>query len=679
MRMVLARLPRLLLVSVLFVALAAPAAAQSDFYRVDGLDIVAPDGMPEMAKGVGLGGWLLPEGYMFEMAGSWTDMREAFNEFLPLGEQDLIWEEFRARFVAEKDVQAIADWGFDHIRLPFHYQFFYDIDNRQFIEEGFEIVDEFLDWSENAGLGVILDMHAAPGAQSAGAIADSDGQARLWLEPIYGEVTVEIWEEFARRYKDDTRIIGYDLLNEPVTSDALCAPSGCTQEADEIRADSLRNLYVRITDAVRAHDTNHILFIEGDNFAKHFYKLEPAWDDQMVYAFHLYWTGANQGSINYLLDLRNRTQRPLWLGETGENSNPWYHAMAELSERHGFAYNFWTHKQLNANVPPVSSPKSQGFQNLLDYWYRGGQRPSDQAGRGAIWEMVYDLDLDSSRVNQDVLRALLDPDFGSTQTPYVDHRIPGVINAVHYDTGIIGQSYHDESFTESGGNTGTEYRNDGVDIEVSTDPLGYEYSVGWMEPGEWMEYTVAVDQTGVYDIDIRVASQVSGGRLTVSFDGQEVGFIDVTATGSWQNWTRKTISGVSLEAGTKVMRLTTGIRQRLTWVGGGDFNLNRLTFREASGVSVEEAVLPDEFGIAGLHPNPVASRATLRVDAPAPGSLGIEVFDLLGRRVWQTEVDVVGGSEAVELDLSGVAAGVYLLRVRHEGGGVDSRAVVVGR
>ena len=44
----------------------------------------------------------------------------------------------------------------------------------------------------------------------------------------------------------------------------------------------------------------------------------------MVYSFHKYWNQTDQGTIKYLISIRSTYNRPLWLGETGENSNDWF-------------------------------------------------------------------------------------------------------------------------------------------------------------------------------------------------------------------------------------------------------------------------------------------------------------------------------------------------------------------
>ena len=101
-------------------------------------------------------------------------------------------------------------------------------------------------------------------------------------------------------------MLGYDLINEPVLPDGH-------------GNDELRPLYVEVTQAIRAIDTQHLLFVEGNWYASDFNQLDAPWDDNMAYSFHLYeWTGATPDPswIDKYVQLREATDRPLWLGET---------------------------------------------------------------------------------------------------------------------------------------------------------------------------------------------------------------------------------------------------------------------------------------------------------------------------------------------------------------------------
>ena len=82
-----------------------------------------------------------------------------------------------------------------------------------------------------------------------------------------------------------------------------------------------------------------------------------------------------------------------------------------------------------------------------------------------------------------------------------------------------------------------------------------------------MEYEVDVASAGTYTIDIRVASNATGGNFHIEFNGQdETGNINLPSTGGWQNWT--TVSAtVTLPAGTQMMRFVNAD-------SGDEYNIN---------------------------------------------------------------------------------------------------------
>ncbi|MEM6782310.1 MAG: cellulase family glycosylhydrolase [Bacteroidota bacterium] len=655
----LARLP--LWITVLLLV-AVPAWSQDDgegFYRVSGTEILGPDGEPVILKGLGLGGWLVPEGYMiqsFSEVNSPTRIREAIVDLVGEANAEEFYRRYEANYVAEADIALIADWGFDHIRLPFHWNKLFDAETETLVQGGFEQIDTFVEWCRTYGLGVILDMHAAPGAQSADNISDSDGVARLWTEPDpYWDWTVAIWTELARRYADDPIIIGYDLINEPVLPDG-------------IPASDLRELYVLITDAIRAVDTNHILFIEGNFYARDFGALEEPWDAQMVYAFHYYWGGPNLDAINYLLALRENSQRPLWLGETGENSNSWYYTMSRLAEEQGIGWNWWTHKKLDTVTSPLSAPFPNGYQAVLDYWNGNGPEPTPLAARAALFELADNLALDRSVLRPGVLASLLDPDYATLRLPFKEHTIPGTIDFVDYDLGNEGTTYRDsESLNTSGmprnANNGGAYRNDGVDMERSTDPLGGPYNIGWTETLEMTSYTVTVEQSGRYTVEFRVASNVGGGQFSLFLDGQQrTPLIDVGNTGGWQSWQTVTVEDVILPAGEHILEV---VSRR------PGHNLNRMTFTFVEPVATEDDAQPAEAALLGVYPNPTVGEATLAFRTPTDAEARTEVFDLIGRLVWTSETSrVASGTHRITVPDT-LTAGVYVVRLSLD----DGRAV----
>ena len=140
---------------------------------------------------------------------------------------------------------------------------------------------------------------------------------------------------------------------------------------------------------------------------------------------------------------------------------------------------------------------------------------------------------------------------GSTPYSGTPVALPGSVQFENYDAGGEGVAYHDTT----SGNTGGVYRRNSVDIAASTD-AGAGCLVGWTAAGEWLKYTVNVAAPGTYAIDVRVASNGAGGTFHIEVNGvNKTGPITVPNTGGWQTWQTITKTGVSLSAGTQVIRV----------------------------------------------------------------------------------------------------------------------------
>ena len=126
--------------------------------------------------------------------------------------------------------------------------------------------------------------------------------------------------------------------------------------------------------------------------------------------------------------------------------------------------------------------------------------------------------------------------------------VPGTIQAENFDEGGEGVAYHDTT----AGNAGGAYRWTAVDIEPA--PTG-GYDVGWIDAGEWLNYTVDVASAGTYLLQLRVASP-GGGIMHVGFNAQSEVWteVNVPATGGWQAWTTLLLPA-TLSAGTQQMTL----------------------------------------------------------------------------------------------------------------------------
>jgi predicted amidohydrolase len=170
--------------------------------------------------------------------------------------------------------------------------------------------------------------------------------------------------------------------------------------------------------------------------------------------------------------------------------------------------------------------------------------------------------------------------------------VPGTIQAENYDTGGEGVAYHDTTSTNYGG----QYRTDGVDIESTTD-TGGGYDVGWMDPTEWLRYTVSVAAAGTYTLTARVASEGTGGKFHVEFGGANVsGALSIPNTGGWQRWTNVTAT-VTLAAGVQVMRVVIDS----AGPGGIVGNLNYVKFDKVTppGAPVPGTIQAEDYDTGG--------------------------------------------------------------------------------
>ena len=545
--------------------------------RTLGKKIINSDSEEVLLKGVGLGGWMLQEGYMMNSSGA-ADTQHEFIERLTalVGAENTaeFYSNWRQNFVTQQDVAAIASFGYNSIRLPVHYNLFTlpieaePVSNENtWLTLGFEMVDELLTWCESNQIYLILDLHAAPGGQGKdAAISDyDDSKPSLWESEQNKSKTVALWGKLAERYKDKEWIGGYDLLNE------VNWPLG-----DRV----LRDLYVRITNEIRAVDSNHILFIEGNGFANDFSGLTPPWDSNMVYSPHKYWTYNDTASMQWVLDIREQNNVPLWLGESGENSNVWYTEAIKLFEDNDIGWAWWPWKRIETITCPYSINSNSNYKAIIKYWKGEGAKPSVADAVQGLSQLTTDLLLDNNVFYKDVVDAVLRQPQDETHIPYAEHQIPGVVYLSDYDLGTNGIAYYDVNYANyslsgepyEAWNSGWAYRNDGADIQINSDNTNSNgYQIGYTKDKEWLKYTVQVAETGFYNLKFRYATSQSGAKVKLLFNDIDIaGNVNLGNTGGWNNFVNHSVENAYLEAGTQVLKVEV--------VGNSEFNMSSIEF-----------------------------------------------------------------------------------------------------
>jgi len=546
--------------------------------KTEGKKIVDNNGEEVILRGMGLGGWMLMEGYMMQssdVADTQHEFRERLEELIGEDKTNEFFDTWLANHVTKKDIDSLAKWGFNSVRLPMHYNLFtLPIEDETvsgqntWLDKGFEMVDDLLGWCESNNMYLILDLHAAPGGQGANAaISDYDpDKPSLWESDENKSKTVALWKKLAERYKDEAWIGGYDLLNEVNWS----LPGNT----------ALKELYIDITEAIREVDSNHIIFIEGNDFANNFTGLTPAWDDNMVYSFHKYWSFNDKSSIQWVLDLRENTNVPLWMGEGGENSNVWFNEAVELFEEHNIGWSWWPMKRVETIVGPYSIKFTEGYKNILRYWRGEVSKPSVNDAFDVMMELANNTNSSNCIYNKDVPDVLIRQTNNSETIPYSNHTIPGVVHMSDFDLGRLNEAYFDQDYANYGQSTGSFqawnngwiYRNDGVDIQENSDDVNSNgYHVGFANKDEWMNYTVNISESGMYKANVRLAAPSEGGQFHLELDGEEITTIQTTiATGGWNTFESFEVPNINLEAGKKVLKFY--------FDGAIEFNLSSIEF-----------------------------------------------------------------------------------------------------
>ncbi len=299
-----------------------PSNLSAQFAHTQQKEIVDGSGKPLLLRATNLGNWFVPEGYMWLFDGGPQSAREIEGLVTELFGPDKaadFWHQYRDNYITRKDIHLLREAGFNSIRIPIHYKFF-ETDNA----EGFVLLDRVIQWAHEEGLYVIIDLHAAPGGQTGANIDDSNGYPWLYDSPQEQEHLVAIWKRIAHRYKDNTTVLGYDLLNEPIPHYPSLAPLN----------PKLEPLYKKLTAAVRQVDPHHILFLGGAQWDGNFSVFGPPFDKNTAYTFHKYWSKTDDSVIQQYLDFRDKYNVPIWLGESGENNDQWITQFAALMEKH---------------------------------------------------------------------------------------------------------------------------------------------------------------------------------------------------------------------------------------------------------------------------------------------------------------------------------------------------------
>lgn len=285
--------------------------ADFSFLRVDGTRVVDADGKTVALKGCNLGNWFLLEMWMLDLKNLGSNhnipdqytLERILRERFGAGRAHHLMEVYRANWIAERDFAMLKSFGFNVIRLPFHYSLLEDDAHPlELRPDAFRWLDQAVEWARKYGMYVILDLHGAPGGQSVDHTTGREGQNYLWSDEECRRRTVWLWRCIAERYRDEPVVAAYDLLNEPFGD-----------YKTESHREALLSLMNDLYHAIREVDSRHIIILPGTREGIHFYGSPRARGWENVMFTEHYYPGVMYGSPSLEVHIEHINQTLYWM------------------------------------------------------------------------------------------------------------------------------------------------------------------------------------------------------------------------------------------------------------------------------------------------------------------------------------------------------------------------------
>ena len=237
-------------------------------------------------------------------------------------------------------------------------------------------------------------------------IDDSAGYPWLYHSPQEQEHLFAIWRRLATHYRDEPAVLGYDLLNEPIPHFPKLAPLNS----------SLEPLYKKLSGEIRKVDAHHILLLGGAQWDGNFSVFGKPFDANTAYTFHKYWTAPDESVLRQYIDFRERYDVPIWMGESGENTDEWIAQFVKALEKNNIGWAFWPYKKMEKPSAVVSIIPSADWGKIVDFAKlprgtahveeRLKARPEQETIIRAFSELLESVRSQKCRVNAGYLRAL---------------------------------------------------------------------------------------------------------------------------------------------------------------------------------------------------------------------------------------------------------------------------------
>lgn len=181
-------------------------------------------------------------------------------------------KDYYESFIVEKDIETIAGWGLDHVRVPVDYEVLEESDGK-YIEDGFGYLQNCIDWCGKHGLNMILDLH-----KTAGYAFDERGGEDpdiFFKDEKLQERFIKLWQELSKRFGGYSDRVAFELLNEVVNPAVT---------------DSWNDIARKTVAEIRKLAPDTYILVGGTRYNSivSIPQLDLPYDDKIVYNFHCY-------------------------------------------------------------------------------------------------------------------------------------------------------------------------------------------------------------------------------------------------------------------------------------------------------------------------------------------------------------------------------------------------------
>lgn len=332
-----------------------PEKTPGKYIYVQGRELLLPDKSRFEMRGVNLAGWLSPDGRVIGLDSSISE-REITSLLFQIagpGKTAAFWSSYKANFVTKADIEFIASCGANTVRVPFDWRLFSDRDfmGLTVSQDGFAILDNLFTWCNETGLYVILTMQSAPGGQS-GDESDNGFAYPFLMDSREAQTEfANVWKKIAEHFKNEKRLLGYELMDAPVYD--------CTQfQSLGTKVEALSRKAVK---SIRSVDANHTIILDGIHSGTDFSCYEDfEFDDNILYAGK----ASSPDVLSGFLHFREySTGLPLLVVETSVPASQTADVRIEM-DRNGFGYAFSPYKSSNGSNAFLTVPEVAGWSKV---------------------------------------------------------------------------------------------------------------------------------------------------------------------------------------------------------------------------------------------------------------------------------------------------------------------------